>query len=161
MLNRYNLIPPIKTKYKSVTFRSRLEARWAIFFDEIGWQWEYEPKKYRLKGGLLYVPDFRVNMFCFVEVKPEEPYVEEKVKAVRLAKGLDIPVVFGIGVPNAQDIAEGLGGYHGKTEVGWCRNLLSFSSYCLSKWNRPGVYARMDPDREDYDACAEAYGWQF
>ena len=30
------------TTYADVKFRSRLEARWAAFFDLAGWRWEYE-----------------------------------------------------------------------------------------------------------------------
>jgi hypothetical protein len=36
-------ISAIETKYKGVLFRSRLEAKWASFFDVLGWRWEYEP----------------------------------------------------------------------------------------------------------------------
>jgi hypothetical protein len=64
------------TKYKGTQFRSRLEARWACFFDLAGWHWEYEPID--LKG---WSPDFFVKFYCghsecrgfhtlLVEVKP-------------------------------------------------------------------------------------------
>lgn len=57
-------------------FRSRLEARWAAFFDLAGWKWEYEPID--LNG---WTPDFRITFPCshsecsgnhtlLVEVKP-------------------------------------------------------------------------------------------
>lgn len=57
----------IPTTYAGVRFRSRLEARWAAFFDLVGWEWEYEPLD--LNG---YIPDF-VLAFAkplLVEVKP-------------------------------------------------------------------------------------------
>jgi len=65
-----------ETKYKNVLFRSRLEARWAAFFDRVDWDWEYEP--FDLLG---WTPDFRVRFACshsecngehslLVEVKP-------------------------------------------------------------------------------------------
>lgn len=47
----------IPTMYAGVQFRSRLEARWAAFFDLAGWRWEYEP--FDLEG---YIPDFRVQV---------------------------------------------------------------------------------------------------
>ena len=64
------------TMYNGVQYRSRLEARWAAFFDLIGWQHEYEPID--LPG---WSPDFRVVFPCghsecngshslLVEVKP-------------------------------------------------------------------------------------------
>lgn len=34
----------VQTEYKGYLFRSRLEARWAVFFDTLGIQWEYEPE---------------------------------------------------------------------------------------------------------------------
>lgn len=33
----------IPTTYNSQRLRSLVEARWASFFDELGWLWEYEP----------------------------------------------------------------------------------------------------------------------
>ena len=39
---------PKETKYKGYWFRSRLEARWAIFFDTLGLKWLYEPERFYL-----------------------------------------------------------------------------------------------------------------
>jgi hypothetical protein len=36
----------IETSYAGCRFRSRLEARWAIVFDELGLEWVYEPQGY-------------------------------------------------------------------------------------------------------------------
>lgn len=66
----YN-IKAIETMYKNTLFRSRLEARWAAFFDLCGWEWSYEPADF---NG--WFPDF--CLFCesegerdvYVEVKP-------------------------------------------------------------------------------------------
>jgi hypothetical protein len=57
----------IPTRYNGVQFRSRLEARWAAFFDLCKWQWEYEP--FDLKG---YIPDFilKFKKPLLIEVKP-------------------------------------------------------------------------------------------
>lgn len=59
----------IHTTYKGVRFRSRLEARWAAFFDAIAWDWTYEPLD--LAG---YIPDFGIRFEegrpLVVEVKP-------------------------------------------------------------------------------------------
>ncbi len=49
----------IETRYKGYRFRSRLEARWAVFFDALGLTWEYEPEGFELKSG-RYLPDFKV-----------------------------------------------------------------------------------------------------
>jgi len=33
----------IPTDYGGLRFRSRLEAKWAVFFDLCGWSWDYVP----------------------------------------------------------------------------------------------------------------------
>ena len=45
------------TIYKGFRFRSRLEARWAVFFDQIGVRWEYEPASIQTDAGQV-TPDF-------------------------------------------------------------------------------------------------------
>lgn len=50
----------IETLYKGYKFRSRLEARWAVFFDEIGADWEYEPEGFDC-DGVWYLPDFVIH----------------------------------------------------------------------------------------------------
>lgn len=67
----------IETRYKGCRFRSRLEARWAVFFDALGCDWEYEPQGYDLGEMGLYLPDFRVgwrsgpeSRMYWAEVKP-------------------------------------------------------------------------------------------
>jgi hypothetical protein len=65
----------IPTAYNGVNFRSRLEARWAAFFDLLEWRWEYEKEAYKLEGGLNYLPDFWLpDENRFMEIKPEEEY---------------------------------------------------------------------------------------
>ena len=39
-------IKAIETMYKGYHFRSRLEARWAVFFDTLGIPWKYENEGY-------------------------------------------------------------------------------------------------------------------
>lgn len=56
-----NNIKPIETIYKGYRFRSRLEARWAVFFDAIGAQYEYEPEGFEMPDGTLYLPDFYLH----------------------------------------------------------------------------------------------------
>ena len=51
----------IDTQYKGYNFRSRLEARWAVFFDALGLKWEYEPEGFELDDGTKYLPDFKVQ----------------------------------------------------------------------------------------------------
>lgn len=56
----------IQTRYRGYEFRSRLEAKWACFFDLCGWRWAYEPPE--LPG---WIPDFAVGDYAtLVEVRP-------------------------------------------------------------------------------------------
>lgn len=65
-----NSIKPIETIYNGYRFRSRLEARWAVFFDTLGIQYEYEPEGFKLSDGTMYLPDFYLPTFdYYVEIK--------------------------------------------------------------------------------------------
>lgn len=88
----------IETIYKGYRFRSRLEARWAVFFDAMGIKWEYEPQGFELKDGTWYLPDFYLHINrrmwgtenqdrkgCWVEVKGEMTKEDEnKIKLFSL-----------------------------------------------------------------------------
>lgn len=66
-------IPSIPTRYKGYHFRSRLEARWAVFFDSLGIKWEYEPEGFMNADGDKYLPDFYLSQtHTWVEVKGDE-----------------------------------------------------------------------------------------
>lgn len=67
-------IPSIETRYAGCRFRSRLEARHAVFFNHLGLQWEYEPQGFVTSEG-PYLPDFRVfqdgvEEAMWLEVRP-------------------------------------------------------------------------------------------
>jgi hypothetical protein len=66
-----NRIKAIETRYAGCHFRSRLEARWAVFFDHLDIPWEYEPEGFETSAG-NYLPDFRIgDSGGWFEVKPE------------------------------------------------------------------------------------------
>lgn len=80
-------IKAIPTTYAGVNFRSRLEARWAAFFDLCGWKWDYEP--FDLDG---WAPDFMLKgkIKALVEVKPidfrgndDQLYRQAKTRAAK------------------------------------------------------------------------------
>ena len=67
---RKSNIKAIETHYNGYRFRSRLEARWAVYFDALGIEYEYEPEGYVLQGGSTYLPDFYLPLVdAYVEVK--------------------------------------------------------------------------------------------
>lgn len=87
--------PGIPTSFEHTNFRSRLEARWAAFFDLIGWRWTYEPL-----DASGYIPDFliRGDRPLFVEVGPcvtRQDYEDKASKAAAAAGDLrqDVLVV--------------------------------------------------------------------
>lgn len=81
-------IKNIITKYGGFTFRSRLEARWAAFFDIVGWKWDYEPTD--LEG---WSPDFvlfgldryQKPKNIWVEVKPFDDMPEDLIQKIDVA----------------------------------------------------------------------------
>lgn len=48
----------IRTFYKGIWFRSKLEAEWAKFFDSLNIPWVYEPDGFLFSDGTKYLPDF-------------------------------------------------------------------------------------------------------
>ena len=63
-------IKAIQTRYKNCLFRSRVEARWAVFFDCAREPWEYEKEGFDLGDGELYLPDFWLpQLQLWVEIK--------------------------------------------------------------------------------------------
>ena len=63
-------IKAIETYYQGIWFRSRLEARWAVFFTRMGVKWEYEREGYQF-DNYCYLPDFWIpEMKAYCEVKP-------------------------------------------------------------------------------------------
>ena len=73
-------IKAIQTEYNGIKFRSRLEARWAVFFDTAKIRYEYEPEGYETEDGTRYLPDFYLPDFdAYVEVKRD---TEDGIKEV-------------------------------------------------------------------------------
>jgi hypothetical protein len=79
------MLKPIDTVYDGYRFRSRLEARWAVFFKTLGIKYEYEKEGFDLDGQ-WYLPDFWLpKQQCWVEIKGEEPTDRENEVAAKLA----------------------------------------------------------------------------
>lgn len=71
----------IETYFKGYRFRSRIEARWAVFYDSLGIQWEYEKEGFDLGDGVLYLPDFYIpHLDCWIEIKGDFDYDHEKIE---------------------------------------------------------------------------------
>jgi len=87
-------IKPIETVYNGYRFRSRLEARWAVFFDAAGIKYEYEPEGYIIPCTYhgrhiddpncneletdVYLPDFYLpNFDIYAEVKGSDAQLKQ------------------------------------------------------------------------------------
>lgn len=67
MINEFKAI---ETEYNGYRFRSRLEARWAVFFDALGIEYEYEPEGFQFTNGDRYLPDFWIqHLRLWIEIK--------------------------------------------------------------------------------------------
>jgi hypothetical protein len=92
-------IRPIETRYAGVKYRSRAEARWAVFFAVAGIRVQYEPEGYALPSG-AYLPDFLLtDQDVFFEVKGQRPTPTESGKCLELCAATERRVILAIGAP--------------------------------------------------------------
>jgi hypothetical protein len=75
----------IPTIYDRIEYRSRLEARWAAFFDQLGWQHIYEPF-----NADRYLPDFVIHGEgpLLAEIKPVVTQEEYETAAAEVDRRL-------------------------------------------------------------------------
>ena len=93
------MIKAIETRYKGFLFRSRIEARYAVFLDCMGFMWDYEAEGFDL-DGIMYLPDFWLpDVRMFAEVKPTIEKMEFQ-KVMALAKNSLRPVLLLVGLPD-------------------------------------------------------------
>lgn len=142
-----------QTKYSGVVFRSRLEARWAAYFDLVSWGWDYEPID--LQG---WVPDFRLTL-PWAEgrkgeyrglkyVRDEHPFVE--IKPTFTFDGFPIEkIARALGVPAEQEVLL-LGSTPDAVwripDGGWCSSML-LESCDADKWKEAGNITQWKKDK--------------
>lgn len=96
-------IKAIDTEYAGYLFRSRLEARHAVYFDYLNVNWEYEKEGFELGNNERYLPDFYFPDFgMFGEVKPVPFSFKEHSKCKRLAVLTQKIVIELVGLPNLE-----------------------------------------------------------
>ncbi len=104
----------IETEYKGYRFRSRLEARWAVFFDACKVRWEYEPEGFMLDNGQYYLPDFllhgvdgRAGGDLYVEVKGRmTPEDAAKIYSFCGRDAINLPILVVAGIPDGDNIGD-------------------------------------------------------
>ena len=89
----------LNTLYAGNYFRSRTEAKWAVYFDLIGVEWEYEKEGYDLGNGVFYLPDFWFPKHkMYGEVKATDillDHEEDKARRLSLQSGLNVVILSG------------------------------------------------------------------
>ncbi len=124
------MIQAIETVYNGYRFRSRLEARWAVFFDALRIPWEYEKEGFDLGEVGKYLPDFWLPTVglrgcdtpgIWIEIKGAKPTDEEQNKCSVLAEGTEHPAILFWDLPcshNERD-PDNDGGYQFEFEPGY------------------------------------------
>lgn len=101
-------INAIETDYEGYRFRSRTEARWAVFFDALEIEWEYEPEGFHLGKHRRYLPDFLLPTIgvngTWLEVKGQDPTAAEERRCQDLANGTGQRVLLAIRTPFPPDL---------------------------------------------------------
>lgn len=109
-------IKAIETRYKGYRFRSRTEARWAVFFDNFMVnKWEYEKEGFELPSR-RYLPDFWFEWGFseqghphgwWMEVKGEVPFSDTSIEC-RLCQELSTlskqEVILVSGIPSWDEL---------------------------------------------------------
>ena len=100
------IVKPIETRYKGYRFRSRLEARWAVYFDDLAVKYEYELEGFTLPSGAAYLPDFYLpDLRVHVEIKPSEKMVYRDLKKIiEFALQGDHPLLLIVGTPTQESM---------------------------------------------------------
>ncbi len=125
-------IEPKETRYKNCRFRSRLEARWAVFFDALGIQWEYEKEGYDLPCG-AYLPDFWLPQInTWVEVKPAYYSPEDGTRCLQLFLATSFPVLCLSGQPDCKPYPT-IEGYDGASVWGYENDLADHRYFAKEK----------------------------
>jgi hypothetical protein len=87
-----------------ICFRSKTEARWAVFFKACGIRYEYEKEGYDLGGGVRYLPDFWLpDLHIWFEVKGTNPSEDELVTCYNLAGESRMTVLLAVGSPDPDE----------------------------------------------------------
>jgi hypothetical protein len=144
-----NSIKAIETRYKGYLMRSRLEARWATFFDKLGIKWEYEKEGFQFDGH-FYLPDFylpELGIWC--EIKG----TLDGSKALKLAESFhehDNAICVVVGTPGDEQIYF-YGGRSAECGIGTHED--RNSKWMISTTGKAtlNVHSRGDPIYEDIE----------
>lgn len=91
------IVRAIRTDYKGIEYRSRLEARFAQLLDALHVRYVYEPMRLNQTTGGTYTIDFFLPaQQLYVELKPKRPHIEEEAKCERMSRsGFRVALLYG------------------------------------------------------------------
>lgn len=148
-------IAAIPTMYRGRRYRSRLEARWAAFFDLLGWRHEYEP------GDLgTWSPDFAIQGDTarppvLVEVKPFANWHRATARKMADAVEGSGPGVLLLLVGNMPDFADGWS----QDAIGWIGRTGMFECLWGNAFIGKTPEARFDLDAPDDEPYGRTVLW--
>lgn len=167
-------VTAIPTEYNGIMYRSRTEARWAVFFHEAKVPFTYEAEGFDM-DGVRYLPDFWLPVGkIWFEVKPFAPLPQEIRRGLDLAKATRRMVFIAPGEPRG-----GINLYalspSGKMQEEWkfayaheegvgyiCDNLwdCNYSIKIANVTNPAGMYGGIGPDDELNQAGEHQFPWR-
>ena len=101
----------IETRFDGYRFRSRTEARWAVFFKIAGIRFEYEPQGFVL-DGIPYLPDFWLpDAEAWLEIKGGDPTEVEIRLCEALSRQSKRQVLLASGPPKPEPQIRIFGGF--------------------------------------------------
>jgi hypothetical protein len=142
----------IPTTYRGINFRSRAEARWAAFFDEMAWAWQYEPLDF---PG--YIPDFSLFGRCFVEVKGGAQR-EEELRALAGSMHPKVDLLLGASPLSwTRTVERKAYRFESPAEIGLGRVFEWMSGQPLPGEEVLWIYCPEGEDEHDYAGCFGGY----
>lgn len=141
----------IPTGYNGYLFRSRLEAKWAVFFDLMKFDWTYETESHvQLPDGTWYLPDFHVTTpsgkDMWFEVKPRQVTNDPKFTQFRNALPLGTRATLLSGDP-----FDVVGDSQKRSHYEMCPLCGDFSAEDFEQYSNPPQWYRCELCDYEYD----------
>lgn len=143
----------IRTKYKGILFRSKLEAQWAKFFDSLNIPWIYEPEGFVFNDNTMYLPDFFLpDSKQWFEVKGVMNDIDKhKIAMLCMESGHDVAVGYANGEFEMCDMWHECMGCH--PHLQWYSKGETYINYCTEC----GKYSFMNAIGSYRCQCCDAY----
>jgi len=115
----------LETKYGGRYYRSRLESRWAVLFDAMGAEVDYESRSFDV-AGIWYTPDFYLDkLHMDIEIKPQvlnEANLARVMHMVKNWEGSNYAVICGDPVAGEHSVMVVCGPHLNHWQLAECRD---------------------------------------